>query len=401
MADPADGYARNLLIANRDFLRAELVGYITENYPDLKYSKTACKKDVGYLVDAVSYDLTYGGNWQTVNAGEAYHVGASSNLPAAQKAATLAAYGYLKGIMQTVGRNITVTPGTQSAFSQIPGTAGDAGSATAIGALLDDFINIVDNGTGSETITYPSITGAAAGLQTDHSLLGSAASTVKTATTNWITANFPNLTYDSAKCERDMGYIVDALIHDITHGGNVKSREAALSYVNDTVGSPYLTQKTQTVATINYGLTVIQAVLAQTAPAVNYQVNNGDNSTAVVAQYFNATLTAESVYAEITGLTKIITDAITAGVATDIPARLIRNTLIKVSTGKYYEVLPIIVPAECCIIGDELRATQVQPRKSNNSTLTTAEDYLYSNTAIERVEAIIGDIVEGVSVTCF
>jgi hypothetical protein len=272
MADPADGYARNLLIANRDFLRAELVGYITENYPDLKYSKTACKKDVGYLVDAVSYDLTYGGNWQTVNAGEAYHVGASSNLPAAQKAATLAAYGYLKGIMQTVGRNITVTPGTQSAFSQIPGTAGDAGSATAIGALLDDFINIVDNGTGSETITYPSITGAAAGLQTDHSLLGSAASTVKTATTNWITANFPNLTYDSAKCERDVGYLLDAARYDWCLGTTFASTVAAISYLRKPSAKVTGVQKDATLGSYEFARNAARAEVSEAISLA--QINN-------------------------------------------------------------------------------------------------------------------------------
>jgi hypothetical protein len=218
--------------------------------------------------------------------------------------------------------------------------------------------------------------------------------------TNSISPFTSSFSYDSAKCERDMGYIVDALIWDITHGGNVRSREAALSYVNDTVGSPYLTQKTETVASINYGLTVIEAILNQEAPAVNYQVLNGDNSTAIVTQYTDATLRIEStVYPEIQSLTKIITDAITAGVADDIPARLIRNTLIKVSTGKYYEVLPIIVPAECCILGDELRSTQVQPRKAANSTLTPKGDFSYSYSALERLEEIVGDIVTGNSVT--
>ena len=221
--------------------------------------------------------------------------------------------------------------------------------------------------------------------------------------------------YVNDKCERDMGYIVDAIIWDITHGGNVKSREAALSYVNAPGSSEYQNQKAETVASINYGLTVIQAVLNQTAPSVNYQTTNGDNSTAIVAQHTDATLTAEAVYAEIQGLVKIITDAITAGVATNIPARIIRNTLIKVATGKYQEVLPIIVPAECCIIGDELRSTAVSPRRAsgtdsskisrNNFTyqldgnLTPRYDAKYSSKAIERIEAIVGDIVEGVSVT--
>ena len=99
-----------------------------------------------------------------------------------------------------------------------------------------------------------------------------------------------SFTYNSAKCERDMGLLIDAFIWDITHGGNVRSREAALSYVNETAGSPYLGQKDETKASIAYGLTLIEKVLKQEAPAVNYQTTNGDNSSAVVAQYFEAAL---------------------------------------------------------------------------------------------------------------
>ena len=111
--------------------------------------------------------------------------------------------------------------------------------------------------------------------------------------TNNISPFTTSFEYDTKKCERDMGIIIDAFIYDLAHGGNVKSREAALSYVNDTVGSPYLTQKTQTVASINYGLTVIEKVLKQEAPDVNYQVTNGDLSTVVVPQYFETGLGAQ------------------------------------------------------------------------------------------------------------
>jgi hypothetical protein len=44
------------------------------------------------------------------------------------------------------------------------------------------------------------------------------------------------------------------------------------------------------VASITYGLTLIEKVLKQEAPAVNYQTTNGDNSTATVAQYFETAL---------------------------------------------------------------------------------------------------------------
>jgi len=98
-------------------------------------------------------------------------------------------------------------------------------------------------------------------------------------------------TYNQEKCERDMGYIVDAFIYDLTHGGNVKSREAALRYVRDPGKFYALGQEAETVASINYGIGLIQKVLAGEAPAVNYQTTNGDNSTAVVAQYFDVNFT--------------------------------------------------------------------------------------------------------------
>jgi len=216
--------------------------------------------------------------------------------------------------------------------------------------------------------------------------------------TNSIAPFASGFDFNSAKCERDMGLIVDALIWDITHGGNVRSREAAISYVERGSEIYTLGQEDETIASINYGLDVIEAVLAQTAPAANYQTLNGDNSTAVVEQYTDVNLDVESVLTEIQGLTKIITDAITAGTDTNIPGRLIRTTLIKVATGKYYEVLPIVVPAECCILGDELRSTNVQPRKAKDS-LTPRKDVKFSYAAIDRMEKVVGDIISGVTVT--
>lgn len=96
--------------------------------------------------------------------------------------------------------------------------------------------------------------------------------------------------YNSAKCERDMGLLIDAFIWDLKHGGNSRSRAAALKYVNEPGQFYVLGQEAETVASINYGLTVIEAVLSQEAPDVNYQVLNGDNSTAIVEQYFEAAL---------------------------------------------------------------------------------------------------------------
>jgi len=121
-------------------------------------------------------------------------------------------------------------------------------------------------------------------------------------------------------------------------------------------------------------LTVIDAVLNNTAPATLYQ-NVSDDSTAIVDQFTSATLVSETgVSAKITSLVGIITTTITAGNTSVIPARDVPQTLVKVSTGEHYEVLPIRVPAYCAILGDELRSTtkllhkEQQPRQLIHQT---------------------------------
>jgi hypothetical protein len=264
MATPADGHARNLLIANKEFIKAEIIGWIADQYPTLKYSRTKCMQDTGYIIDAVVYDLTFGGNWQSVNAGEAYYQGAVLQINASEKAATIAAYGELKAIMQTVARNITVTP-TYGTGSQVSGTAATITQSTTIGGLLDDIINIVDNGSGSETIVYPSITGASAALQSDHADIGTNMATIKSSVTTFITANFPSLTYDSAKCERDIGYILDAARYDFCLDTNYASMIAAYSYKRAPSKKVLGDQKDATIASNEYARTLARAVTSEAA----------------------------------------------------------------------------------------------------------------------------------------
>ena len=215
--------------------------------------------------------------------------------------------------------------------------------------------------------------------------------------------------YDEYKCERDVGLIIDRLIHDVTHGGNLKMRSAALAFVGGfgdpgefssaAEDMPYATlsaEKEESVAAYTYMLTLIDNVLSNEAPAVNYQVLNGDNSTTVVAQFTDTTLTAETgVFSTITSLVTIVTDAITAGDSDDIPARYIPNSVIKIRAGTYSEVLPIIVPAETAILGDEVRTTIIQPE----SSVIDITDSYYTIETFDHLTGVIGDIVKGATVT--
>ena len=62
------GDARSQLSENKEFLKAEVTAYIADQYPNVYYSRTKCKQDVGYILDALTYDMTYGGNSQAIRA---------------------------------------------------------------------------------------------------------------------------------------------------------------------------------------------------------------------------------------------------------------------------------------------------------------------------------------------
>lgn len=213
-------------------------------------------------------------------------------------------------------------------------------------------------------------------------------------------ANSPftaDFTYDSAKYERDIGFIVDAVAYDISHGGNIKTREIALDYLE----AAYIEGKeNETVAIINYALSLMENVLEQTDPVENYQELRGDNSSRIVSQYKDDALEAEDgVYSDIETYVSVINTAILSGSESDIPARIELHTLIRVSTGTYREVCPIIVPAKCCVLGDELRSTRIEARNTENSSLTPRNDFRYSFEGLERLEQIVGDLVDGATVS--
>ena len=219
--------------------------------------------------------------------------------------------------------------------------------------------------------------------------------------------------YDDFKCERDVGFTLDAVIYDLCHGGNIKSRGVANSLIGglsegETEAYPGLAiESDESVAAYNYMLTVVGNVLAQTAPTINYQTLNGDNSTATVAQYFNSELTAETgALANVTANVTLITNAITARAAAttapqiaaaiaSVPARRSPSNLINVATGQYRETLPIIVPEQTCIQGDELRSTNAGPAGS----LTNRSDAGYSVGALTRLQTVVDQIVRGANVT--
>lgn len=94
-----------ILRLNRAYLKDEVVAYITANYPSLSYNETKCRRDVGFIVDALCFDLMYGGDHGTHIITQSYFVDGVSQLPATQQAQSVASYTHLANIMDGLVRN--------------------------------------------------------------------------------------------------------------------------------------------------------------------------------------------------------------------------------------------------------------------------------------------------------
>ena len=210
----------------------------------------------------------------------------------------------------------------------------------------------------------------------------------------YIDATYPSLVYDKVKCRRDTGQIVDALIWDISHGGNERSRAAAISYFAED-GTTYLADNaTETAAGLNYIKTVADAVLSNVAPAINYQTLNSIASP--ITQVIDATLIEEpTTQAKLELLVNLSTDAITAGTTAGVAAQQKPQNTVFVKTGEFEEVLPIIVPQDTAIVGDELRSTRIKPA----GVLVSNTDTPYTLDAISRLSSIMSAVVTHGSVT--
>jgi hypothetical protein len=208
-----------------------------------------------------------------------------------------------------------------------------------------------------------------------------------------------SLSYNYAKCERDVGIIVDALVFDLGHNGTQKTTAAALSYYT-AAGTAYITtnfgqQAVQTTAAYTYLNTAVLSVLANTAPATNYQALTGASS--VAYQIIDTSLTAESgTTSTASGLISIITTGIAGGNSTFIPTVVQPTTTISVKTGTYNEVLPIVIPSNTAVVGDELRSTVIQPATANTLLVN---DKPKTISALNRIKAVVPTLISNGTVT--
>ena len=372
--------ANKLLVDNRRFIQEEVLAWIENEINDgdnaddfadtFTFDRDYCFRDIGLIIDAVSFDLTYVGNSKTVDAALSYWNGATSRV-AGQQSETVAAINFAKSLIQ----NYVLTNTTYVAPS-------NTRNPYAYDLITKNIDYVAE-----ETIAY-----------------------INDQIANNV-GIWTGFTYNESKCRRDTKLILEGVAFDLKYGGNTNTRENASQYW-DGATSQVAGQQAQTIDALDYAKDLVRNFILQNLAftsskqstfsqytsanngegAASTKVNNLMNTLTNVinaglgslpvfegtfsnqsgyTQFVDTSIIAESGASTTIGnLMDIITNVITNGTGvaptkvggqgreTNIP---LPEITIFVESGVYEEYFPIVLPENVSLKGDEFRRSIIQP----------------------------------------
>jgi hypothetical protein len=252
-----------------------------------------------------------------------------------------------------------------------------------------------DSSITAQTITSPHTAGVPAAT-----LLRENLSFIKKEIVAYVSATYPTFQYNEATCERDMGLITQGLAIDIEQGLNANSQAilAGKRYFSSVSGQiARTTQKTETLAGINYGKTIINTILQ------NGSVTPIRNTDGVTQFTDGSQVVTSSVRNAVLGKIDIITNIIDNGLSVLDTTTLIEGSTVtltvdnggqgyvdqgaasnvdilpgKILRGKTTGALGRIVKYTRGAATDELRVFLIEPK-----LFSTQEKFEYGNFAIK------------------
>jgi hypothetical protein len=254
--------AVSLINSNTPPMQEAVVAYISRKYPTFAYNVNSCYRDVGIIMEGITKDLTNGNTLCAIACGKAYYNGTQSRI-AGQELQTVDALEYANSLVQKVITNTTIPIYEQQFNNSL--TLG-AQSSAYIATDINIINSIIRTGIAPTPVTFtPPPTDGAYLLNLNRAFIG------KTVI-NYISKTFPGFFYNQAKCERDAGLIVEALVYDLTNGTTLCAVAAGTCYYNG--GQSLIRgQETQTIAAINYINTLSQSIITNTIAITSQSFN--------------------------------------------------------------------------------------------------------------------------------
>ena len=234
--------ARAQLQNNKAFLQAEITAWLAANRPSLTYDVAKCERDLGYLIDAISFDAQHQGNFATINDAKLYFENAVSVLPEDQREPTAAAFAHIGDCAELVVQDTDIG-GLKSAGNGVSQDFSSASAGAAMGAEVEGLFDIVANAISNNTllltppVSFPTLSTYDDEYVAAFGEIESVKETVQNGVLAHLAKYFEVLPYNEAKCRRDTGYIVDAVSHDIQYGGNSATVQTAGMYFENAVNT--------------------------------------------------------------------------------------------------------------------------------------------------------------------
>ena len=272
------------LQANKNFIAEETVAYVS----GFTYNTATCYRDTGLIVDSIAFDLLYEGTSQSVFAG--------------------LQYWNQSGYVGAVGSELTTTTAAIAYVrDQVSAIAFAVGDGVPSDIVIDNFNTIIDIlNTGTVGVTDRIVPNGFVSVDVDilsaYDAILAAKTSVQNDTIDWITTNYPDFTYNTSTCYRDVGYMIDSVAFDLLHGGNRQSIMSGVYYYGYNTSTVIVNEIPQTTAAYNFIRDISGKIITSTVITATYQT--------VVSQYLSASTAtlaeARLIHKKISTITNII-----------------------------------------------------------------------------------------------
>ena len=261
------------IVANQLAQITDAINQIQTQILSYSFSTTKLQQYIAQVINAVSYDLALGSNYQSIQAG-------------------LNFYHYGIGISST-----EMVYALNQLETRILGLSNVSNVSTAVSSITSNFslIKTLVLGNNSDYLTSKLVlpptsatTNEQIGIMT---LLLNNIEFIQAEITSYITVNYPNLVYNRTTSKRDTKDIIWSLVYDVMYGGNQQSIYAGMQYweygYGDTL-SLNSNEKSACIDAIVYLKTLVGNIITNTllgtGGTILYQQT--------IVQYTNATLTS-------------------------------------------------------------------------------------------------------------
>jgi hypothetical protein len=277
--------AAKLLLGNIPFIQAEIISYLVSAFPNLaslslndanNLIRQTCSRDVKYIIWALIYDVTYGGNSQSVAVAEKYYVGTSLQIAEFEKTPILDAITQIGTLVQAIIRNDPPSTIYQQSVIQYTNAtySGGVAASTQLTNNITAIKEIINTGSYSGTVTYPS-TIPDSRIAARNAILNEASS-LSTGAVTYVGQHYPVINNQSIK--DDINSLFDLASSILVNGLTYR---ATPTYTNPTATTAGVANaKAAIIANLNFVVTEVNDWIDLNSNGASYnQTSSGRDIT--------------------------------------------------------------------------------------------------------------------------